>query len=235
VHFLAATFAVLILGGFTEFRVGDQLLDLGWMGSAVAVLGIAAFLNFFNFMDGIDGIACSEAVFICTVGALLVNAVGGGSNLVAASICTAAACLGFLPWNWPPARIFRGDTGSGFLGYVIAVLAVAAEPSKAGVLPWVILAGVFVADATVTIVRRLLRNERIYQAHRSHAYQWSAQRWNSHALVTIGVIAANCLWLAPWAWLAVTRPEFALIAALVALAALFILVAALGAGKPEER
>jgi Fuc2NAc and GlcNAc transferase len=229
VHLLAAIFAVTILGGCTEIRVGNRLLEIGWVGNAIAVLGIASFLNLFNFMDGIDGLATSEAVFMCLVGALLLNAAGSGPGLVAASICTAAACLGFLPWNWSPAKIFMGDVGSGFLGYVIAVFAVAAEPGKAGVLPWLILAGVFVADATVTLVRRVLRNERFYQAHRSHAYQQLARRLNSHSRVTMRVAAANCFWLAPWAWIAVTRPEHAIIVALVALIPMFILVTVLGA------
>ena len=132
-------------------------------------------LNLFNFMDGIDGLAASEALFVIRAGAWL-SAAGGG--VTAASGVLAGACAGFLLWNWPPARIFLGDAGSGYLGYVTAVLALAsARGNSDAIWVWLILGGVFFVDATVTLVRRVLRGEHVHEAHRTHSYQWLARRW----------------------------------------------------------
>ncbi|MFS8631335.1 MAG: hypothetical protein LOD92_09315, partial [Bacillales bacterium] len=112
----------------------------------------------------------------------------------AAAMDLAAACAGFLWWNWHPARIFMGDVGSGFLGIVFATLAVASENRSAvPLLLWVVLLGVFIFDATVTLVRRVLRRERWYEAHRSHAYQRAVQAGRSHHVVTAGALGVGLL------------------------------------------
>ena len=106
-------------------QVGASTYDLGIVGNLLGALAIGWTINLFNFMDGIDGLAAGEAVFVASAGALL--SYGAASAAVpAASLVLAAAALGFLGWNWPPARIFMGDVGSGYLGFVIAVLALAA-------------------------------------------------------------------------------------------------------------
>jgi hypothetical protein len=108
--------------------------------------------NLFNFMDGIDGIAGSEAVFVSGAGALLNWCQGGAPGLTAAMLCLAAASLGFSRWNWPPAHIFMGDVGSGYLGFTLAVLGLATN--QLGNIPieaWGILGGFFLVDATITL------------------------------------------------------------------------------------
>ena len=142
-----------------------------------------------------------------------------------------AACLGFLLWNWPPATIFMGDVGSGYLGLAIAVIALAAtRDNPAALWIWLILGGVFFVDATVTVVRRAIRRERLHQAHRGHAYQRLAQRWGSHQLVTIAAIALNIGWLLPCALLAALYPQAAVWIVPGALAPLVLLALALGSG-----
>jgi Fuc2NAc and GlcNAc transferase len=151
-----------------------------------------------------------------------------------AALILAAATLGFLVWNWPPAKIFMGDAGSGYTGYAVAVLAVAAaRESPVALLTWVMLAGVFVVDATVTLVRRVARRERASQAHRSHAYQWLARKWSSHRRVTLGVVLVNVVWLFPCALCATLFPAFAGWILCVALAPLIVAALAAGAGRPE--
>src|SRR2546429_3097017 len=181
VHLGAAVWAVFWLGGLPAIALNQHVVHLGWAGDLLAVLATVWVLNLFNFMDGIDGIAVSEAVFV-TGGALLPLTLWGVSGEVsAASLTVGAASLGFLPWNWPPAKIFMGDVGSGYLGYVIAALVLAAvQHSPVIAWIWLILGGVFFVDATVTLIRRVLRGERVYVAHRTHAYQWLARRWGSH-------------------------------------------------------
>jgi Fuc2NAc and GlcNAc transferase len=187
-------------------------------------------------MDGIDGLAASEAIFVSLAGAVLTVSPVNGTGVGFAALVFAAASGGFLLWNWPPARIFLGDVGSGFLGFVVVVLAVSASrDNPAALWIWLILGGVFFVDATVTLLRRLLRGERVYEAHRSHAYQWLARRWGSHRKVTLAVLAVNIVWLLPWAMLAARFPSGAAVSVLAALAPLALVVAVLGAGRTELR
>lgn len=232
VHTVAAAWAVWSLGGLPALQVGDHVISLGIPGHVLAVVGVVWSLNLFNFMDGIDGIAASEAVFIAWGAALLAAAFGAGD--VWAPLMFGAACVGFLWWNWPPARIFMGDVGSGYLGYVIAVLALAAmRSSPPSLWSWIILAGAFLADATVTLLRRMLRGELVHQAHRSHAYQHLSRHWGRHRPVTLSLLALNVLWLLPWAWLAHARPQWGTWIAVGSLIPVFVLVALSGAGRRE--
>ena len=113
--------------------------------------------------------------------------VRAGLALVAALI--AGASLGFLWWNWAPARIFMGDVGSGLLGFLFAALALLSDRGGGpGVTTWLMLGGVFLVDATVTLVRRVLRGERWYAAHRNHAYQRAVQSGWSHRRVTLAAL-----------------------------------------------
>jgi len=235
VHFLAALWALAWLGGLPAIRVGQHLIALGWVGDLLGACGIVWVVNLFNFMDGIDGIAASEAIFVTLVGALLTPSLAHGAGVGFAALVFAAACGGFLLWNWPPASIFLGDVGSGYLGYVIVVLALSANrDNPVAVWIWLILGGAFFVDATVTLVRRLLSGERVYQAHRSHAYQWLARRWRSHRNVTLAFLAVNVVWLLPWAVLAEGFPSYAAVSVVAALAPLALVAAVSGAGRRED-
>ena len=234
-HVAAALWALAWLGGLPALRFGDQVVTFSWGGVILGVLGIVWVLNLFNFMDGIDGIAASEAVFVVWCGALLTGAQGALSGPGAAAVIFGAACLGFLYWNWPPARIFMGDVGSGYVGYVVAVLALAAgRDNSIAVAVWLTLGGLFFADATVTLVRRFLRRERLHEAHRSHAYQWLSRKWGSHRRVTMAAIALNVFWLLPCAWLETLFPRFAAVIAVTALAVVAVVVLGCGAGRSEQ-
>lgn len=234
-HLGAALWALAWLGGLPALRFGAHLVPLGAGGLIIGVLGIVWVLNLFNFMDGIDGLAASEATFIAWCGALLTALAGGPGAVVAAAVIFGAACAGFLCWNWPPARIFMGDVGSGYIGYVIAVLALAAARNgPAALWVWLILGGVFFVDATVTLVRRVARGESFHGAHRSHAYQWLARRWRSHRRVTTTTLVLNLLWLLPGAAFAASRPERASWLVVLALTPLVVLALAAGAGRRER-
>jgi Fuc2NAc and GlcNAc transferase len=235
VHFVAALWALAWLGGLPPVRVGSELVSFGWTGYVLGAFGIVWTLNLFNFMDGIDGIAASEAIFVALAGALLTAPFTDAAGVGFAAVLFAAACGGFLLWNWPPARIFLGDVGSGYLGYVIAVLAVAAgRHNPVALWIWLMLGGAFFVDATITLVRRLLRGERLSEAHRSHAYQWLARRWGSHGKVTVTVILVNLVWLLPWSVLASRFPAYALAAVTAALGPLAFLAPLAGSGRLEK-
>lgn len=235
VHFAAALWALIWLKGLPPMQAGEHLIVFGWGGYVLGAVGIVWTLNLFNFMDGIDGIAASEAIFVVCGGILLGQVGDGHHTQPAAGLAFVCACCGFLLWNWPPARIFMGDVGSGFLGYVIAVLAVIeAHGSALALLVWFILGGVFFVDATVTLLRRLLRRERLHEAHRTHAYQWLVRRWGSHRRVTLAVLAVNVFWLLPMAMCALKSPAYAPYFVAAALAPLVALAIAARAGAPES-
>jgi Fuc2NAc and GlcNAc transferase len=235
VHFAAAWWALVWLNGLPPVQVGEHVIVFGWAGYLLAMPAIVWAVNLFNFMDGIDGIAASEAIFMVCGGILLVLVNDGGHPHPAIGLVFVAACCGFLLWNWPPAKIFMGDVGSGFLGYVIAVLAVIeAHESAVALLVWLMLGGVFFVDATVTLARRLLRGERLYEAHRTHLYQCLARRWRSHRRVTLAVLAVNVAWLLPMAMFATRSPAHAPLLLAAALAPLIVLAFAVGAGASES-
>lgn len=200
-----ALWALWWLGGLDNLAAG------GWIGYCAGVFGVVWMLNLFNFMDGIDGIAGVETITLTLSAAWLMGAQTAGSLPAEgwAALSLAAATAGFLVWNWPPARIFMGDVGSGVLGFILAILALwSATRHSLSLVAWLILAGVFLVDATLTLLTRMLKGERWHEAHRSHAYQQAAQQLGSHRGVTLGVLAINVLWLLPMAWIAVLAPSW---------------------------
>jgi Fuc2NAc and GlcNAc transferase len=214
VHVLAAIWAVAwLVGEYTPL-------------AAAAVVGIVWAINLYNFMDGIDGLAGGEAASVGAIGGTLLLAAGHG-ELAAAAFLLAASAAGFLGWNWPPARIFMGDVGSGFLGFSFGALALASD--RSGALPlelWLLLLGIFVFDATVTLLRRMSRGERWYEAHRSHGYQRLVQAGWSHGAVT-GVVLVVNLALGALVWATEAgqlAPLAAVLAGLVGLAVLYLAI-----------
>lgn len=232
---VAAFGGLYLLGGSPALQFGAMVVDLGVVGIVLATLATVWMVNLYNFMDGIDGIAATEGAFVVFAGGAITCMSGGALGVPAAAFAIGGACTGFLLWNWQPARIFMGDVGSSFLGFAIAILALAATLERPSALfVWLILSGAFVADATITLLRRFARGERVYQAHRTHAYQWLSRRWRSHQRVTMLLVAIDLLWLLPLAWYASRYPEFAAWATSVALFPLVILALLAGAGRPES-
>lgn len=233
VQIIAATFALVILGGLPGIQLGNNLLDLGYAGDAMAIVFTVWLVNLYNFMDGIDGIAVVEA--LCIVGsALMILSFGDIGHITVLLAVFAAPALGFLVWNWPPAKIFLGDVGSGFIGFILAMFAIIS--SSLGLLPiwsWLILAGVFVVDSTITLVTRVINGEEWYSAHNNHAYQKASRQLKGHLPVTLAVLVINVLWLLPMAWLASARPEFGWWLTLIAWMPLISLALILKAGRPE--
>lgn len=234
-HLVAAAWLVGWLGGVPEVDLGSATVRLGWSGSVLATLGVVWLTNLYNFMDGIDGLAGVQAVAAGGISAVVLGA-AGAPGLAAAAAILAGAAGGFLAWNWPPARIFMGDVGSGTVGFAFAGLVLGGERAAGVPLPILLLPlGVFICDATYTLVRRLLRGERVYAAHRSHVYQRLVQAGWSHLRVTSTATLVS-LALAGLAWGAWLNPARALWAVAVAIVGLSLLAALLlriaGATRP---
>lgn len=235
VHCGVASFAVITLERSSSVPIGSILFDSGPFGYVLAIIALVWLINLFNFMDGIDGIAASEAAFIFCAAAALTIGVHGLNDATVCAIMIAFACLGFLVWNWPPAKIFMGDVGSGYLGYALGVTGLSSAQSGSLPVPvWLILGGVFFVDATFTLLRRLTRGERVYLAHRTHGYQWLSRKWNSHARVTSAVLGVNVLWLLPLAYLTVLVPAQAPWVTAAALIPILLLCHYVGSGRAER-
>jgi UDP-N-acetylmuramyl pentapeptide phosphotransferase/UDP-N-acetylglucosamine-1-phosphate transferase len=200
-HLAAAAAAVAVLppGGTVFQGLLPPLLD-----RAAAALALTWFINLYNFMDGIDGIAGVETACI-GLGIAFVVGIGGTDGPAAMpALALAAAALGFLAWNWHPAKIFLGDVGSvpiGLLaGWLLLQLACAGLWAPALILPLY-----YLADASATMARRMLAGERFWQAHRQHAYQRALAPDGDHAAVVRIILIGN-IGLAGAAVLAAIRP-----------------------------
>lgn len=200
VHFGAALWLLAWFGGLPAGILSSNETSWAAVASVLGLLGLVWLLNLYNFMDGIDGLAASEAICVAGGGALL-YAMTDNAGSVTAPLLLAVSVAGFLLWNLPPARIFMGDVGSSFLGMMLGGLALQAAWHASSLFwAWIILLGVFVTDATWTLLRRLARGERVYLAHRMHGYQHAARRFGGHRVVLLVVIVVNIGWLLPLAF-----------------------------------
>jgi Fuc2NAc and GlcNAc transferase len=236
VHVFAAVFLVLAFPIDLKIQLFSGLSIGGPPALLLSCVGVISVINMFNFMDGIDGLAASEAVFVTGGSGLTLLLLSGHPHAPVVVVCllVSAASAGFLLANWPPARIFMGDVGSGFLGFAIAAVALwTLFEQLMSFWTWLILGGIFVTDATVTFFRRLLRGENVVSAHRRHGYQRLARLWSSHARVTLLATAINCLWLLPLAILATVKPLYAPAVAGIAIMPIGIAAWVFGAGLPE--
>lgn len=205
---VSAVALYLICGNLLTLFSGRTLLALGCSLAAVALY--TWLINLVNFMDGIDGLAASEAICISATCCVLLLSRHGVHSLGLLFGVLACSALGFLYWNWPSAHIFMGDSGSYFLGFTIgALMLLAVVRHQLGFWVVPVLLGVFAVDATMGLLRRMLRGERWYKPHRLQAFHHAADAFG-HRRVTLFVIMVNLLWLAPLAVLADLYPQYGL-------------------------
>ena len=195
---------IVAVGAGIASLPGDGLVFQGTVPAlvdhALAAVAWLWFVNLFNFMDGIDGLGGAEGASL-GLGTFLLALLGAAPTwLGPLGLTLAGVSLGFLFWNWHPARIFLGDVGSVPLGYLAGwlLLALAAADAWQAAL---LLPAYYIADATFTLVRRLLRGRRVWQAHREHFYQrvvaagWSHGRTAAliagHNLLLVGLAVAS--------------------------------------------
>jgi UDP-N-acetylmuramyl pentapeptide phosphotransferase/UDP-N-acetylglucosamine-1-phosphate transferase len=189
--FLQLGAAGLIMGGGMQLLVlrlpWGQNVTLWWAAAPLTLFWIAAVTNLYNFIDGADGLAASLAiVYSSGIVALAFTTHHPYEGIVAMTII--AACLGFLWFNFPPARLFMGDIGSVTLGFVFAVLAIRLATLGRHPVPLtfsLILYSSFLFDTTYTLLRRALRGEKFWMAHRMHLYERLLLLGWSHLRVTL--------------------------------------------------
>lgn len=205
-----------------------------WLSWPILTLFIVWMTNLMNFMDGSDGLASVEAIFVLGVGAYAFIHIGAYSYAVL-SFGLVSLVAGFLTWNWPKASIFMGDSGSAFLGFVIALFAIASN--KWYNVPfefWLILSAAFWFDATVTLIRRILAKEKWTEPHCKHAYQRLLQAGWSHAFVLVGTIIINSV-LALMALWAYDHPELQSLILLASVCFLTIIYVVIEMNRPMYR
>lgn len=202
-HLIAALVVLFVLG-FSSITLGFSpdigLLVPAALSGLLGCLWIVGYTNGFNFMDGINGIAAGQAAITGMGMALLVGLASGdfSSTPVLLSLTIAGAAIGFLPYNFPTARMFMGDVGSAPLGFLLSVL-VLWLANIAGtwlLIPLALLHANFVLDTAITLVRRIARGDKWHQAHREHFYQRLVRSGRSHAFVTGWELGLQCFVLA---------------------------------------
>ncbi len=216
VQFAAAVWIIYWFGGLPPLGLGMGSIQLGWPGDIAAVLAMVWFFNLFNFMDGIDGMATSGTLYV-TGAAMLILFINNDHEFALLAALVFAASAGFAYFNWPPAKVFLGDSGSSFFSYTIVALILGSLwRDSMSLWTWLILLGYFVVDTTVTILIRVVTVKKWYRAHRSHAYQNLARIWDDHLKVVRLVLLIEVFWLIPLAALSVWRHEIAPLLTIIA-------------------
>lgn len=214
-HLGAAALLLLLIPSQTYIFGG--LLPFG-LDRAVALLALGWFINLYNFMDGIDGLSGIESMTIAGGALAVLWRAGVASPLEGLALAVLGASAGFLVWNWHKARIFLGDVGSIPLGFLMGglLLYVATNVSLAAA---VILPLYYLTDATLTLLKRFWRGEKVWEAHRTHAYQRAARTAGSHSAVVLKIAACNAVLIGA-AVVAVTSPLSGLVLAGLSVTAL---------------
>ena len=235
IHVLASLSLMLGLSNLAFYHPLDLFGLPLWAVMLGVVLISSGWINVFNFMDGIDGLAATQAIFMLVAVSIL--SLSQHPDLYQHAIWLwmlylVAATLGFLMLNWSPAKIFMGDVGSTFLAFMLVFFAlISLYLHWLNYAVWAILAALFISDASVTLMRRILSKQAWTQAHRSHAYQHLAQRWQSHQKVTLLYLLINIVWLLPLAYLALQQPQQQWIYLIIAYLPLLWMMFQLKAGK----
>lgn len=213
----------LLLSGWALFWLGGgPLLSIGWIPVLVAIPVTSLFLvwmvNAYNFMDGIDGMAVSGAVFVSGAITLVMLLTNSKSEFIIVPVLLLTTTSTFMVFNWPPASIFMGDSGSVFLGYIFgSLILVTAMSGEISIWTWLVVFGYYFADTTVTQIMRLILVKKWYRAHRSHAYQNLARITGSHLKVTGGVVLYNVVWILPLTLWSAMKPETAILAVVLSI------------------
>jgi len=174
-----------LLAVLMAFYFLDIFNAFSWYQSLLFLICSIWLINLYNFLDGIDGYAGSEGIFV-SLGAFVLY----HDNVF---IILVMAILGFLVFNWQKASIFMGDVGSTFLGFVFSVMAVYHYHDSLDIVVWSILLGLFIFDATSTLIRRAWHKEKLSQAHRKHAFQRLVQSGFSHQKTVLYAMSINVI------------------------------------------
>ena len=212
IQFFVAGWGLYWIGGIPSTVFFERLPILLGIANAVTVVGLVWFINSFNFIDGIDGLSTSSATFfsLSIGGYFLWQGIEPYGSLL---IVLAACSLAFLCFNWPPAKIFLGDAGSNFFGYLFgAMVLITVKNGNLSIWTWLIILAYLITDTTTTTFLRLCLVKGWYHTHRSHAYQNLARVLDNHKFVTCLITGINVFYLLPLAYLSIQYQQYAWLA-----------------------
>ncbi len=201
-YFVAAVLSIYLIGGITSISISGYYFDLNHIGFFLSVLFLVWVTNLYNFMDGTDGFAAIQTICIGLFCGLLLYLIAETSYAII-MFCLVASTIGFLYWNWAPAKIFMGDVGSCTIGFLFGLLSLYME--KTGIISiavWLILLSPFIVDSTLTLFKRIINKEKWYTAHNVHAFQKLHQSGLTHDKLAIGLLVLNLTVIWPIAWFA---------------------------------
>ncbi len=233
IHLLSASLFVYCIPQLPSLPLPYGNLEFTGLSLGLLILTLAWLINLYNFMDGIDGIAGIEACSVLFGAATLLWLNNEPLWSLKLGLLTAPV-LGFLIWNWPPAKIFMGDTCSGTLGLLLGLLAlISASETSLNLWSWAILLAIFITDASWTLATRIITGQDWHQPHHSHSYQILSRKYQSHRAITLGVALINSLWLLPMAWLATQHNSLGVYICTAAYLPLALICYATQAGKAD--
>ncbi len=192
---IVAVIAIWYFGGINTLNIGPINLEFSGFSYVLGFIWVVGFINMYNFMDGINGIAGCQALIAGLILAVwLYHLQQQGESLL--FLAVAATACGFLYWNFSPAKVFMGDSGSTMLGGMFAVISLQLHnESNLSIIFPVLLFAWFLADTSITFLKRMLRGEKVWEAHRQHFYQLLAPNPEDHTKVT-GIISLISLIIA---------------------------------------
>jgi Fuc2NAc and GlcNAc transferase len=206
VYVFCATCLVLSQNGLPSLTIFGITLDPGLAGILVSILAVTWIINLYNFMDGIDNIATTQALSGTLITGILLNNFFLHQHLTLMYWILSSCILGFLLYNLLIETFFLGDAGSSYIGFMLSGLIILSAHVDQNLLwAWLILLGVFITDATLTLLIRIIKKENLLMAHSNHAYQHAARLFKSHNVVVFGILGINILWLSPLAFLVATE------------------------------
>ncbi len=207
VQFFSAFVTLSLLGGLASIEIYTYQIDQGFIINVLAAFFIVWMINLYNFMDGINGLASFEIIFSSLSLFFLCVYFDKSIILWFPPLLLGSCSLGFLFWNYPRARVFMGDVGSGFIGYSIAAFVIFSSWKDQDIFwVWLILLAVFISDTTFTLLLRIFRSEKFYHAHKDHLYQLLS-RYSSQNYALFSILSFNLIWLFPISFL-VTNNNF---------------------------
>jgi len=197
-----AALSFYLIDGLATITIGNNDFNLKYFSYPLCVLFIFWMTNLYNFMDGTDGFAAVQTICVSLFCGILAY-ISSEISYAIILLCIAASTIGFLFWNWSPAKIFMGDVGSCSLGFVFGLLSIHTE--KNGLISisiWLILLAPFIVDTSLTLIKRIITGEKWYKAHNTHAYQRFYQSGFSHGQLAIALLKINLLIIWPCAYIA---------------------------------
>ena len=193
---------------YNEILKGDDMVPFATVVILLSIFSVGA-VNLFNFMDGSDGLAASQSAVYFLLHAYLFASVDE-LELTILAIVLCGIVSGFLVFNWGPAKIFMGDSGSYFIGSLYVSFAFFSYEKGLGFYPSLILASPFLCDSVLTLIYRFFSGESWWEGHRSHVYQILLRQGLSARQLVLGLIAVHFFFIGPLFFLSIAYPALSL-------------------------